>query len=240
MLFVVVSLTDPSAQRGGLTVWDGVYTAAQADRGRAVYASHCSRCHGEAAASRDNPLSGERFADHWEARTLADLFRRVTAMPPGESAAAVETADKRDAMAFVLRQNGFPEGSADLPSDEEGLATIRITGKNGPAPMRTGTLVKVAGCLRARDGREWELTGAAEPERTSLPPPPNDPALPAVSTAGTRTVALLNVFPNPVAHQGHTMRAVGFLVRNANGDSLNVVSLDLVAPGCSPTSSPRK
>jgi S-disulfanyl-L-cysteine oxidoreductase SoxD len=243
---LVVSQTALSAsggaptQGGGLSVWDGVYTSAQADRGRAVYASHCSRCHGEAAAaSRENPLSGERFADHWEARTLADLFRRIVAMPPGPSAAEVDTADKRDALAYVLRQNGFPEGSAELPADDEGLAAIRITGKNGPAPMKTGALVKVAGCLRARAGREWALTDAAEPERTSLPAPPIDRE-PAASTPGTRTVALLNVFPSPAAHAGHTMRAVGFLVRNANGDSVNVVSLDLVAPGCAPTSSPRK
>jgi mono/diheme cytochrome c family protein len=242
---LVVSLTEQPASGGaptqgaGLSVWDGVYTAAQADRGRAVYASHCSRCHGEAAASRENPLSGERFADHWEARTLADLFRRIAAMPPGASAAEVDTADKRDAMAYVLRQNGFPEGSAELPADDEGFAAIRITGKNGPAPMKTGALVKVAGCLRARAGREWELTDAAEPERTSLPAPPIDRE-PAASTPGTRTVALLNVFPSPAAHAGDTMRAVGFLVRNANGDSVNVVSLDLVAPGCAPTSSPRK
>jgi mono/diheme cytochrome c family protein len=243
---LVVSLTGQPAsggaptQGGGVSVWDGVYTAAQADRGRAVYASHCSRCHGEAQASRENPLSGERFADHWEARTLADLFRRVAAMPPGAAAAAVDTADKRDAMAFVLRLNGFPEGSAELPADDEGLAAIRITGENGPAPVKTGTLVKVAGCLRARDGREWELTDAAAPERTVLPAPPIDPGPPAASTPGTRTVALLNVFPNPTVHHGHTMRAVGFLVRNANGDSVNVVSLDLVAPGCAATSSPRK
>jgi S-disulfanyl-L-cysteine oxidoreductase SoxD len=242
---LVVSLTEQPASGGaptqgaGLSVWDGVYTAAQADRGRAVYASHCSRCHGEAADSRENPLSGERFADHWEARTLADLFRRIAAMPPGASAAEVDSADKRDALAYVLRQNSFPSGSAELPADDEGLAAIRITGKNGPAPMKTGALVKVAGCLRARDEREWALTDAAEPERTSLPAPPIDRD-PAASTPGTRTIALLNVFPNPAAHAGHTMRAVGFLVRNANGDSVNVVSLDLVALGCAPTSSPRK
>src|SRR5262245_52999578 len=152
---LVVALTDHRAsggaptQDGVLSVWDGVYTAAQADRGGAVYASHCSRCHGEAAASRENPLNGERFADHWEARTLADLFRRVAAMPPGATAEAMATADKRDAMAYVLRLNGFPEGNAELPASDEGLAAIRITGKNGPAPMKTGVLVRFVGCLQA-------------------------------------------------------------------------------------------
>jgi len=242
---LVVALTDERVsggtptQDGVLSVWDGVYTAAQADRGTAVYASHCSRCHGEAAAGRENPLNGERFADHWEARTLADLFRRIAAMPPGASADAVAPADKRDVMAYVLRSNGFPEGNAELPANDEGLAAIRITGKNGPAPMKTGALVRFTGCLRARAVLGWELTDAAEPERTVLPAPPIDRE-PAAATPGTRTIALLNVFPSPAAHSGHTMRAVGFLVRNANGDSVNVVSLDLVAPGCAPTSSLRK
>ena len=28
----------------GVSLWNGVYTTGQADRGKAVYARHCSRC----------------------------------------------------------------------------------------------------------------------------------------------------------------------------------------------------
>jgi hypothetical protein len=49
---------------------------------------------------------------------------------------------------------------------------------------------------------------------------------------GTRTVRLLSPFPNPVAHIGHTMQAIGFLVRDAAVDAVNVVSLEMLAPGC--------
>jgi hypothetical protein len=42
----------------------------------------------------------------------------------------------------------------------------------------------------------------------------------------------MNAFPNPAAHQGHTMLAVGFLVRTPDGDALNVVSLEMLAPRC--------
>ena len=59
------------------SVWSGVYTAAQADRGKAVYAGHCSRCHGDDLTGPLNyPLAGERFMDHWEAHTLGHLFLR--------------------------------------------------------------------------------------------------------------------------------------------------------------------
>jgi cytochrome c5 len=107
------------------SVWDGVYTAAQAERGKQVYVGHCARCHGDDLANSRNPLSGDRFAEHWESRTLADLFHRIRdTMPPGEASTVGET-DKLDAVAYLLKQNGFPEGRAELTSDGDTLATIQ-------------------------------------------------------------------------------------------------------------------
>jgi mono/diheme cytochrome c family protein len=236
--FALTALTmAPSAAVGQpniASVWDGAYRAAQADRGKDVYLEHCSRCHGEDLAGR-NPLSGDHFAEQWESRTLADLFRRIRdTMPPGE-AMTVDRADKLDAMAYVLQQNGFPEGTADLIDDENALGAIQITRKTGPGPLRTGALVRVAGCLAARDGMGWQLTSATEPQRAALNPAsgarrPTQPS----GEVGTRIVALLNPFPSPQAHVGHRMLATGFLVRNADGDAVNVVSLEMIAPACVP------
>jgi quinoprotein glucose dehydrogenase len=218
------------------SVWSGVYTAAQADRGKAVYASHCVRCHGDdLAANRAYPLAGDRFIDHWEARTLEHLFRLIRAMPPGAEAGTVGENDKRDAMAYLLQQNGFPAGSVELARGDDELATIQITGKNGPGPLKTGTIVRVAGCLAQQGEREWELTRAAEPERTTLGATPAAGRQPSDAVvSGTRTVRLLNAFPSPAAHAGHTMRAIGFLVRDAGDDAVNVVSLEMLAPSCAP------
>src|SRR4030095_2973662 len=122
------------------SVWDGVYTAAQAERGKQVYVGHCARCHGDDPANSRNPLSGDRFAEHWESRTLADLFRRIRDTMPAGQVAAVEDPQKLEAMAYVMQRNGFPEGRAELTPDADALATIQITGKDGPIPVRTGTL----------------------------------------------------------------------------------------------------
>jgi S-disulfanyl-L-cysteine oxidoreductase SoxD len=215
------------------SVWDGVYTAAQADRGKAAYARHCGRCHGDDPANSRNPLSGDRFAEHWESRTLADLFHRVRdTMPPGESS-TVGASDKLDTVAYLLKQNGFPEGRAELPSDGDALATIQITGKGGPIPVRTGTLVRTTGCLELRDDREWELTNATEPERTALDAASATRAGPSPQ-AGPRTIVLLNAFPSPAAHRGHRIAATGFLIQRADGEAVNVVSLEMLAPSCMP------
>ena len=216
------------------SVWDGVYTAAQVDRGKAAYARHCSRCHGDDPANSRNPLSGDRFAEHWESRTLADLFHRIRdTMPPGE-ASTVLAADKLDALAYLLQQNGFPEGRAELPSDGDALATIQITGKGGPIPVRTGTLVRTAGCLELHDNREWQLTNATEPERTALETSSRMSSRQDSAQSGSRTIVLLNPFPSPAAYRGHRIAATGFLVRRADGDAVNVVSLEMLAPSCTP------
>jgi hypothetical protein len=110
---------------------------------------------------------------------------------------------------------------------------VQIARKTGPGPLKTGAVVRAAGCLAQRSDRDWELTGAAEPERTTLDAPratarrPSDPV-----ASGTRTIRLLNPFPSPSAHVGHTMQAIGFLVKDPGGDAVNVVSLEMLAPSC--------
>jgi len=216
------------------SVWDGVYTAAQADRGKAAYTRHCSRCHGDDPANSRNPLSGDRFAEHWESRTLADLFHRVRdTMPPGESS-TVGASDKLDTVAYLLKQNGFPEGGAELTPDADALATIQITGKSGPIPVRTGTLVRTTGCLELRADREWQLTSATEPARTALDAASKTSSRQDSPQSNERTIVLLNPFPSPAAHRGHRVAATGFLVRRADGDAVNVVSLEMLAPSCVP------
>ena len=222
------------AAQGPPSVWSGVYTTAQADRGKAVYSTHCSRCHGDDLAANANyPLAGERFMDHWEERTLEHLLRRIRdTMPPG-NAGSVDLREKRDVMAYLLQQNGFPAGTAELAQSDDGLEALQIVRKDGPGPLKTGALVRVAGCLAQRGERDWGLTSAAELERTTLEAPAGRQPSDRIAS-GTRTVRLLNAFPNPAEHLGHTMQAIGFLVKDAGGDAVNVVSLEMLAPKCPP------
>src|SRR5262245_19960692 len=216
-------------------IWSGVYTTAQAERGKAVYTRHCSRCHGEdLGGRRDYPLSGERFLDHWEAHTLEHLFVLIRDSMPPDGINTVDPNDKRDIIAYVLQQNGFPAGTSELSQDVAKLATLDIERKSGPAAAKTGSLVHATGCLTLQGERDWVLTNATEPEKTTLPTPGTVARPQTQQASGTRQVGLLNVFPRPDAHRGHTMHATGFLMKKGEGDAINVVSLDMVAASCSP------
>src|SRR5262249_4066460 len=82
-LFVVshVGWAQTPARR---TIWSGVYTAAQAVRGEAVYKTNCSRCHGEDLSSNPQAvLNGNDFLQRWREDTVDGLFTFIrTSMPP--------------------------------------------------------------------------------------------------------------------------------------------------------------
>jgi len=217
-----------------VSIWDGVYSAAQAKRGAVVYETRCSRCHGDDLNGvRGSALAGDGLMQHWEARTVARLFRKIRDTMPPIGGGTITDGDTLDVLAYVLQQNGCPEGAAELPPDPTVLAGIQITGRTGPTPARTGALVQVTGCLARDTVDDWQLTVASEPQMTALDALPQpDRQAAGAPMGGARTVRLLNVFPNPAPHAGHTMRATGFLIRDADGDRVNVVTLEMIDSRC--------
>lgn len=117
------------------TVWDSVYSAAQATRGQTAYGETCSRCHQPSLGGADESpaLAGGAFLSNWSGFTLAELQDRIrTTMPrndPGIYGRQLVT----DVLAYMLQVNGFPAGAADLPVEAEALAEIRILDARPPA-----------------------------------------------------------------------------------------------------------
>lgn len=116
-----------SAPPQASTVWDGVYTEAQAKRGEALGARHCSGCHGlDLNSGEPGPwLYGKDFALRYDAHTMEDLFRRLNTMPPDDPG-GLGPAVMADLAAFVLWSNDFPVGPRELPGDAAALRRIRI------------------------------------------------------------------------------------------------------------------
>ena len=74
---------------GGKKIWDGVYTEAQATRGKPAFETSCGRCHNnELVGSERGPaLKGDGFFSHWENDTLDKLFTKIRdTMPAGSRA----------------------------------------------------------------------------------------------------------------------------------------------------------
>src|SRR2546428_53751 len=197
-----------AAQQSSPSVWDGVYTVAQAERGRIVYERHCNSCHGDDLAARgSSPLAGEGFVLNWEARSVERPFRTIRDTMPPQSRTLRES-DALDVVAYVLERNGFPAGASELVPDAEALARIHIVGQAGPSPLRNGALVRVAGCLGKDADGAWLLTDATQPEVTTLDPERATNRLSISAPAqSARTIGLLNAFPSPWAPLGPALQA---------------------------------
>ena len=120
------------------TVWDGVYSAAQAEQGKHRYSGPCGSCHGLALegghifGSRTRtapPLRGEAFLSHWTGHSLADLFNQISTSMPLDHPGSLSPEANTDILAFIMQENGFPPGARDLPPDIAVMGTIQIAGQ---------------------------------------------------------------------------------------------------------------
>jgi mono/diheme cytochrome c family protein len=219
----------PFAAAQGAAPAEGVYSAAQAKRGRVIVENHCTACHGDDLAGLEGPaLVGGNFMLNWEPRDVGALFRKIRDTMPTGAITSVTDDEKLDTVAYLLQQNGFSAGAAELTHDLDALARIRMSRDAGPIALRTGSFIRVTGCLAQDDGKAWRLTGATEPQ-----PAAASPQKPVESTsAGNHTVELLNVFPEPSAHKSHQVVVSGLLVQKDSTLSVNVMSLEMISSTC--------
>ncbi|HEY2660180.1 MAG TPA: c-type cytochrome [Caulobacteraceae bacterium] len=125
---VVLVVGAPLAQDGSRSVWDGVYTDAQAERGAAAYEKNCAKCHGEqlTGTGEAKPLAGPEFLSTWNGLSMGDLFDRTRTTMPMDAPRSLGGETYADILAYVLKFNGFPAGHAELDHRGEFLAGVRI------------------------------------------------------------------------------------------------------------------
>jgi cytochrome c len=98
-----------------ISIWDGVYTEAQAERGHTLYMQSCSRCHGaNLSGSFETPPLIGRFMPYWSGSTLDALFDYVSTAMPLDHPGALGAGANTDIVAFILKSNDIPSGSKDL------------------------------------------------------------------------------------------------------------------------------
>ena len=116
------------------SVTDGVYSAAQATRGRQIYQVQCAECHGNTMEGASGPpLAGENFLSNWSARPLSTLVDKVQKTMPFNQPGSLTTPQSIDLAAYILQTGTFPAGQAELGAAM--LAQIAFpTRRSSPAP----------------------------------------------------------------------------------------------------------
>ena len=115
------------------TVWDGVYTTAQAARGRTIYLAECQMCHGETlgggadGAEQVPALKKENFGV--SRRDVSNLYGFVLESMPRNEPGNLSAGGAVDVIAYIFQQNGFPAGMSELKPDPSELETIQFTRK---------------------------------------------------------------------------------------------------------------
>ena len=218
------------------TTWDGVFTTAQADRGKQNFlAGRCGGCHKlDLSGDRGPALKGDDFLAHWENGSVVTLFDKIReTMPPN---APNETTDdaKIDIVAYLLQQNGYPGGKAELRADSDSLGIIDLIRKGQTTTIANFSLVQVVGCLTPGPNKSWTLTKTSEPV-LARDDEPTAAALRAAQTKalGAQTFQLVSAVSfKPEEHQGQKVEARGLLYRDTNDARLNLTSLQTINSSC--------
>lgn len=118
LVFGTAGLTAPALGQTS-SVWDGVYSDAQAARGAILYRRECVMCHGPALEGNGEapPLVG-RFIPDWEGTKLSDLFDKIRETMPLFAPATLSPTDTSDVLAYILQSNNFPAGAKELEAGD--------------------------------------------------------------------------------------------------------------------------
>ena len=119
MTAAVMTAAEPAAGQTR-TVWDGVYTEAQAERGRERYRAICGYCHrddlsGGGSEAGAPALRGPFFLNQWRGRPLVDLFVTIGTTMPQQNPDSLRAQVVIDVVSYLLQQNGMPAGDTELP-----------------------------------------------------------------------------------------------------------------------------
>jgi mono/diheme cytochrome c family protein len=217
------------AQAPPPSIWDGVYSAAQAERGKTVFLNACIRCHGADLAGTTAPaLKGDRFFATWGGDSVSRLFEKIRDTMPPNFSTTLDDSAKLDIVAFILQTNGYPAGR-DLPSGNA-LAAIQILRRGEEPKVQNFALVQTVGCLSRGEKNQWMLQRSSTPVATTESAPTDAALTAAASTPlGTGSFVLLSATPfNPTASEGRKVEARGLIYQEAGDALLTITSLTSV------------
>lgn len=220
-----------AAQAPSRTVWDGAFTAEQAERGRSQYATSCARCHGGSLeGGMGHSLVGTSFWNKWREQSVGDLLDYVSKnMPMGQtSTVTLSPPVYADIVSFLLHSNDLPAGQNELTATSS--ASVQIVPKEGSSgELPATTLARVVGCLGPQEAdKSWRITSASRPERVKT----IDGGTASSGQGGDRQYALKFVLQPLAPLVGQKVAVVGILLGDGGTDGINVSTVTRVANTC--------
>ena len=110
-----------AAQSAAKTIHDGVFTAAQIERGAAVFEETCAECH-------PTDYFGPAYMEGWNGASVGELIQLVQDTMPYENPGSLEPQEYVDVLAYIFSLNGVAPGEAEMPVDTNALYDIAIDG----------------------------------------------------------------------------------------------------------------
>ena len=139
--FSAIAFAFPVQGQQTRSISDGVYSAAQATRGQALYKAQCAECHGNALEGTiGSPLAGDGFLSAWSSRSLATLVDKIQKTMPFSTPGSLSRQQSTDLAGYILQFGKFPAGQRDLT--DATLAQIAF-----PVVRKTDTSAQPAGNL---------------------------------------------------------------------------------------------
>jgi mono/diheme cytochrome c family protein len=114
------------------TIWSGVYTLEQSERGQKAYGRSCGTCHRDDLSGSDDgapALKGAVFFERWKDRPLSEMYFVIAETMPQDAPGSLSAAEYADIISFLLRRNDAPAGEMALPTDLQKLKRIVVVEK---------------------------------------------------------------------------------------------------------------
>lgn len=108
-----------AARTQGVSTSDGVFTAAQATKGEALYAQTCESCHQPAK------FTGAEWTRAYVGRPLDEVNRAMAEMP-ADNPGSLMPDDVAALLAYFLHMNKYPAGQTPLSGEPAALKRIMV------------------------------------------------------------------------------------------------------------------
>lgn len=119
-ILAIVAGLSHCAEQPPQTSADGIFTAAQADRGAGLFDQHCARCHSI------QEFTGPAFNTVWAGTPASALYLRIANTMPMDQPGSLGTEQTTALLAHILDSNGMPSGNQPLSGDLPWLTGIQM------------------------------------------------------------------------------------------------------------------